>query len=39
MCNMYTFECHMLFWGLFPGICGLNANVSEYSVCSTFFGE
>jgi hypothetical protein len=25
--------------GLFPGVCSLNANVSEHSVCSILIGE
>jgi hypothetical protein len=29
----------MLSSGLFTGVCGLNANVSEQSVCSIFKGE
>jgi hypothetical protein len=33
------FECFMLSYGLFPGVCNLNANVSKHSVCSTFIGE
>jgi hypothetical protein len=28
------FECLMLSSGLFPGVCNLNANVSEHCVCS-----
>jgi hypothetical protein len=27
-------ECHMLSSGLFTGICSLNANISEHTVCS-----
>jgi hypothetical protein len=30
------FECRMLSSGLFPGVCSLNANVSEHCVCSIF---
>jgi hypothetical protein len=30
------FECLILSFGLFPGVCSLNANVSEHSVCSIF---
>jgi hypothetical protein len=30
------FECRMFSSGLFPGVCSLNANVSEQSVCSIF---
>jgi hypothetical protein len=33
------FECRMLSFGLFPGVCSLNANVSEHSVRSIFMGE
>jgi hypothetical protein len=29
----------ILSFGLFPGVCSLNANVSEHSVCSIFMGE
>jgi hypothetical protein len=29
-------ECCMFSSGLFPGVCSLNANVSEHSVCSIF---
>jgi hypothetical protein len=32
------FKFHVLSSGLFPGVCSLNANVSEYSVCSIFIG-
>jgi hypothetical protein len=28
----------MLSSGLFPGVCSLNANVSEHSVCSILIG-
>jgi hypothetical protein len=30
------FKCHMFSFGLFPGVCILNANILEYSVCSIF---
>jgi hypothetical protein len=33
------FECRMLPSGLFPGVCSINADVSEHSVCSIFIGE
>jgi hypothetical protein len=33
------FVCRMFSFGLFPGVCSLNANVSEHSVCSIFIGE
>src|SRR5215510_13603527 len=29
-------ECRMLSFGRFPGVCSLNTNVSEHSVCSIF---
>jgi hypothetical protein len=29
----------MFSFGLFPGVCSLNANVSEHCVCSIFIGE
>jgi hypothetical protein len=32
-------ECPMLSFGLFTGVCNLNANISEHSVCSIFIGE
>jgi hypothetical protein len=33
------FECRMFAFGLFPGVCSLNASVSEHPVCSIFIGE
>jgi hypothetical protein len=33
------FECRIFAFGLFPGVCSLNANVSEHSVRSIFIGE
>jgi hypothetical protein len=33
------FECRMFSFGLFPGICSLNADVLEHSVHSIFIGE
>jgi hypothetical protein len=32
-------KCHLLPSGLFTGICSLNVNISEQSVCSIFIGE
>jgi hypothetical protein len=32
------FECRTLSSGLFPGVCSLNAKVSEHPVCSTLIG-
>jgi hypothetical protein len=32
-------KCLMLCSGIFPGVCSLNANVSEHSVRSIFIGE
>jgi hypothetical protein len=32
-------NCRMFSFGLFPGVCSLNANVSEHTVCSIFIGE
>jgi hypothetical protein len=32
-------EFRMLPSGLFTGVCSLNANVSEHTVCSIFIGE
>jgi hypothetical protein len=29
----------MISYRLFPGVCSLNANVVEHSVCSIFIGE
>jgi hypothetical protein len=37
--NINQYGYRMLSSGLFPGVCSLNANVSEHSVCSTFIGE
>jgi hypothetical protein len=33
------FECRIFAFGLFPGVCSLNANVSEHFVRSIFIGE